>query len=70
MKKLRIVNGWFLDLDGEKPLCAFKKETSCTPDCVACEFNQESLQTTATCLRGSFTFASIVNEKGRSVGID
>jgi hypothetical protein len=59
-KELRIVSGWFLDLSGHKPQCAFMKETSCTPDCVACEISQGGLQQTATCLRGPFVFASVV----------
>jgi hypothetical protein len=63
LRELRIVSGWFLDLDGNKPVCAFKNDTSCTPDCVACEIIQESMQSVdkvATCLRGPFDFASIV----------
>lgn len=60
MKELRVVNGWFLDKDnGDKPQCAFMVDRACTPDCTACEINQGGLQKTATCLRGSFVFASI-----------
>ena len=62
IKELRIVNGWFLDNEtGSKPVCAFKKETFCTPDCIACRIDQKSMESVkATCLRGDFVFASIV----------
>jgi hypothetical protein len=60
-RELRIVSGWFLDLDGNKPVCAFKKDTSCTPDCVACQIEQKSMESVkATCLRGPFVFATII----------
>jgi hypothetical protein len=66
LRELRIVHGWFLDKgDDSKPLCAFRKETSCTPDCIACHIHQESMQSVdkvATCLRGPFDFASIVKK--------
>jgi hypothetical protein len=64
LRELRIVSGWFLDNETDnKPVCAFKKDTSCTPDCVACHIHQQDMQsvdTVATCLRGPFDFASIV----------
>lgn len=61
-KEFRIVNGWFLDNEtGSKPLCAFKKEEFCTPDCVACQIDQKSMESVkVTCLRGPFVFATII----------
>jgi len=63
LKEFRIVNKvWFLDNEtNDKPLCAFKQNTSCTPDCVACHIDQKSMESVkATCLRGPFVFASII----------
>jgi hypothetical protein len=61
MKNLRVVNGWFLDKDsGQKPMCAFKKEEFCTPDCAACDIDNSLKK--ATCLRGPFVFATIVED--------
>jgi len=43
-------------------LCAYRDNyPNCSPDCAACEINQESMMTTATCLRGSFVFGQIKN---------
>lgn len=40
-------------------ICAYKKETSCTPDCVACDF-EEGSRNIVNCLRGAFSFGEIV----------
>jgi len=49
----------FFDIEAGKPLVCAYKDRPCYPYCTACEINEESLMTTATCLRGSFTFAEI-----------
>jgi len=62
LRELSIVDGWFLDNETDsKPLCAFN-DRHCTPDCVACHIDQESMESVkATCLRGPFVFADIID---------
>jgi len=64
MREVKKEQNSFIDIKNGKPLmCAFDKNhfiNNCIDECVACEINKEGTLTTVTCLRGSFTFASIV----------
>ncbi len=61
MRTLRTFSQWFLDKDdSSKPMCAFKEEEHCTPNCIACVINKDDSGSKATCLRGDFVFANII----------
>jgi hypothetical protein len=63
LKEVKIKGSKFIVIENGFSLkCCFDKNhfiSSCDPDCVACEINNDGREVTATCLRGPFIFARI-----------
>ena len=73
LREVRKASGKFIDNETETTLiCAFSQinKEHCSTACTACKIVAETLpiRETVTCLRGSFTFANIVENTDEEFG--